>query len=62
MVESIKVNMVSGDEKESLLEFENDNEDIIIIKLDNKEIGRADWNDNLKLAFERMLKIWSEVK
>ena len=58
MAESYKINIVVGDDGEGILEFENDNENVICIKLDGKEIGRADWNDNLKPAFKRMLDMW----
>lgn len=60
MNESVKIPVVIGDKEteDNELEFEYEQENIITVKLDNKEICRCDWSNNLKEAFERMIEIW----
>lgn len=57
MEEIVRIPVIVGeDEKE--LEFGMTEDNVIIVKLDNKEICRCDWDKNLKEGFERMLEIW----
>lgn len=50
---------VSVGETEKTLEFENE-DDVITIRCDGKEICKADWTNNLQPVFVRMMEIWEK--
>lgn len=57
MIETIYTNVVTDINDEAILEIEYE-DDVLTLKLDNKEICRMDWENNMLPLINRMKEMW----